>query len=157
MRKTLRFTSIVLLTGFCPILLQSNICSGNSSDKPKASLILRSINPAPGSSVSRDTVLDATLEYAIDSTKVGVDVYYIHPMFETAEGGTFNAIDLLKDGARVLKPSGVIEFKYPILREFDDPRLVKPIKLHYYLMKRAAHHVVIPIAQTDAVAYVPLQ
>jgi hypothetical protein len=126
-----------------------------SREKPKPSLVLRSITPAPGATVDKDTVLNAVFEYSIDATKAWMDIYYIAPQFDAVTEGTFNALVQFKDGPKITKPSGTIEVKYPILKEFDDPRLAKPIKVHYYLLKHIAQHSAVPIAQTDAITYTP--
>jgi len=126
----------------------------NNAEESNPHIPITSITPRPGAVISRDTVLKVVLSYSIDQAKVGVELYAIHPLFDSTEPGhSFNALKRFKDGVLVKQPAGTIEFEYAIAGEWDQGGLAKPVVVTFCLMKREAKGSSVSIAEAEPVTY----
>jgi hypothetical protein len=122
-----------------PLFLFAETISAKSSI-PHANLTCIKITPAVESGkLSRDTVIETTLNYFIDLPKLEADGYSITVLFGSIEGQNylFNKKQTRLGDAHLYlkKTSGTIKFKYPMDAVWTDNRLKRPISLIFYLLE----------------------
>jgi hypothetical protein len=118
-----------------------------------ARLTLRNVVPVPRSTLTAETQLVATIDYAITNFQPGTD-YYLAPLFATnVAGQTFNASDRLDQSPHLRSAEGTVTVQYSPARELRSPQLAHPVRVSFYLMERTdAQHTHV-IGKTEAVEY----
>jgi hypothetical protein len=123
----------------CAFLVACSSTTQPSTPPATASVMVRSITPAPEVPINANSIIDADIDYSITNFNPGSE-YYLAPLFDSAEkdGGTFNEFQSVTDGIRIRNSAGSAHVHYPIGREWKTGKLTRPIRLHFYLMVRTA-------------------
>jgi hypothetical protein len=140
---------------FCTIGCTSGTAVHTKEPEAVATISLLSISPAPGSTLTEESVLVANLAYSIDGFRPGVD-YYIAPLFASTSpvGSTFNARDRINDSPLVSTAEGRISLRYNVARELRSAQLARPIQLWFYVMERTGEHSTRVIGKTEVINFV---
>lgn len=123
-----------------PLFFFTETTSATSNNIPHASLTCIQITPAVESGrLSRDTVIETSLNYFIDLPKLEAKRYSITVLFGSIEGRNylFNKKQTRLGDAHLYleKTSGTIKFKYPMDAVWMDNRLKRPISLIFYILE----------------------
>ena len=124
---------------FFPLFLFIEAISAESKI-PNANLTCIQITPSVESGrLSRDTVIETTLNYFIDLQKLEAKRYSITVLFGSIEGQNYlfnKKKTRFGDAYYYLeKTSGTIKFKYPMDAIWTDNRLKRPISLSFYILE----------------------
>lgn len=128
----------VLLALLVTIPLVSTGCSAAAPTISNATgeLTMIDIVPQPGTTLIENTVVESTLDYQLlDGDPAAT--YEIRPMFadKRGPGYTFTASDSWRPVV-ITEPRGRVELRYPILREWSDPRLARPVQIWFFIIER---------------------
>ena len=106
--------------------------------QPKAELTLVQITPPAGTTVKQATVFEARLNYRLFDMKPGA-TYTLEPGFGDRQGAgyTFNSVAGPADVVTLSIPEGIVEIRYPIVREWTNKRLARPVELWFQLIETA--------------------
>lgn len=89
--------------------------------------------------LTRDTVIESTLEYSIDLRRLKKEKYTITMLFGSSEGQNvlFNIKKTrLGDADIYLKEtSGTVKFRFPMDAVWNDHRLKRPVSVIFYIME----------------------
>lgn len=99
------------------------------STPSKASLELVSMNPAPGSRISRDTVLTATLKYQVEQ-------FQAQRFIVMVTAATTGSTRTMGKGSDIDQPlltsaSGTVTVTYPLRHLWDDPTAARPFQVWF--------------------------
>jgi hypothetical protein len=116
---------------------------GHTAQKrSQADVAVIEITPSPGSDLQRTSVIEATVEYAIDWFRADRNRYYLAILFETPKGGSF-AKYRDADWLALSAAHGAVRVTYALSDVWDDARLKKPIKLWFCVAERSDSHSII--------------
>ena len=82
------------------------------AEGPKATLVIRNIEPRSGSLINKRTVIVAQLDWRIPDFNTSRDQYILAPMFQKTDESTFNAVRGFSDGKRIIGPTGSTTMSY---------------------------------------------
>jgi hypothetical protein len=110
------------------------------SEETKASLNCIDITPSVESGkITPDTVVESTLKYSIDLSRLKSEQFSITILFGSSEreNQLFNKPETRLGKGHVFldEPSGTIKLKYPMDAVWQDPRLKHPISIIFFLIK----------------------
>jgi len=150
-------TVMKILAAFFVLLAVSCASTSNSPTTPAtATVTINRINPRAGETVDFASVIDAEVEYSITNFSPSAE-YFIAPLFDSTEGRghTFNEYVRISDAPRISVPSGVVRFRYPISKEWQNRKLAKPVRLTFYVMVRSGQHTTKVIGKSETVQFGP--
>lgn len=125
---------------FLLIILSAAATADAKSKTTAANLACIEIKPSVvNGRLTRDTVIETTLQYSIDLHKLKKDKYTITMLFGSSEGQNvlFNKKKTrLGDADLILKAtSGSVKLKYPMDAIWNDPRLKRPVSIFFYIIE----------------------
>jgi len=125
-----------------------------ADDQARASVTIASIHPSAGDPVNGSSVLEAQIDYSITGFNAGSE-YYLAPLFDSTEGpgNTFNEYERLTDGIKITASSGSLHLRYPIAREWRNPKLAKPVRVRFFVMVRTGAHKTRVIGTSEIVQF----
>lgn len=113
-------------------------CSGATAvPKPsvKASIVVISLSPRPGSFVDSGTMVRAQLSYVLPEGYPGD--YYVDPWFGVVEKGKTSVRAVGAIGVvPALEPRGYVTVEFPLLRVLNAAKLARPVQLWFSLEMR---------------------
>jgi len=137
-------TVAVLVVGF--LLIGSFMrCSsapsapGAASTTPTAAaeLSVAGLVPHPGATLTHSSIFEVSFNYRLTGMKPTA-TYILQPAFSDRRGAgyTFNAVSTPADVITLTTPEGIVEMRYPIIREWTNKRLALPIELWFQIIER---------------------
>lgn len=118
-----------------------------------ATLSVNSVDPPAESKVSRDSVIKAELRYSISNFYEPGFRYFVMAAFQNRAGGTFNTLDHPEQGVEIKKALGAVTITYPIAKEWDSPKLARPVTLSFLLVRVRGAEEPTVIAYTRDIVY----
>ena len=111
-------------------------CASTPSPTSAPGLSLIRLAPAPGTTLHSTSVIDAAFHYRLSNMRLSA-TYVLVPTFSDRRGAgyTFNAIAGPGDAVTLNTPGGVAEVRYPIVREWTNERLARPIELWFQIVE----------------------
>jgi hypothetical protein len=98
------------------------------------------LKPAPGAGLSEASVIEGTLDYRLTNMATSA-TYEVVPMFSDNRGAGYSFNDAeTAERVTVTTPTGRVEIRYPLEREWNDPRLVRPVEIWFFLIERRKAH-----------------
>lgn len=130
----------LLRSGVALLLLGAIACASGvarpSLPKATATVTLRTIAPPPRSTLTAETTLVATVDYAIVNLQPGT-AYYLAPLFASnVAGQTFNELDHFADSPRLRTAEGTVTIEYKPARELRSRQLAHPVRVWFYVMEQ---------------------
>lgn len=106
----------------------------------KGSLDILSITPSvENGRVTPDTVIESTLKYAIDRSRLKRNQFSVTVLFGSSQGENhlFNKRETRLGKANLFleDPSGTVKFKYPMDAVWADPRLKRPVSIIFFIIQ----------------------
>lgn len=150
-------TPRTLLIALLAIGIVSGCASGvvdKTLPEATATVNVSNVTPAPGETITADTVFSADVTYSIENYQRGAD-YYLAPLFGSTkgEGSTFNELDRISDAPHLAAAAGSVAFKYPFRRELRSNNLGRPVKIWLFVMERTGAHTTRVIGQAGPYEY----
>jgi hypothetical protein len=134
--KTIFLVPVVLLAA-CAALEPTE-----QFDTGSATVVISRLSPQPGTVVTVDTVIEATLRYEIRNYVDKRDLYYIFAQFIATDPKRTMATIGVKQTADTLvnitSLSGTVALKIPLKDVWDQPSLKRPMTLYFFLNERTA-------------------
>ena len=121
-------------------LLAFTSCGGPGAPAPQApeslptSLLLVRISPQPGSKVTRDSVVTAVLRYSVRGFRRGAFAV-VTQVATTGAVGVTNASHAPTANPVLLLPSGTLTLRFSLATAWDDPNVVRPLRLWFALTR----------------------
>lgn len=132
-----------LLFTLCAVILLS-ACSSPTTRPPgphlgDGSLKIVAIEPAPGSTISADTVFKVTLAYELPPGYEGS--YFVMTQFATnTTGTTFSSFRHGEGNAAVDAPKGTVKLRFPMRPIVEAKQLARPVRMWFNLNIRTGAH-----------------
>jgi hypothetical protein len=127
--------------------------AGIPTPKSTGTIKLISLAPEDGSSVGRDSVVAAELQFTIDNFKARKDRYFVSILFQTSGSRAAMFSNSPGDIVMLTEATGTITLAYPLDRVWDDPQLRKPLVVRYFLQERTGKKESIVLDQTDEIHF----
>lgn len=134
MKYRMWFWALVFTSFFC---IQT---SAARSETPRATLVCTQITPSVfNGKLGPDTVIESTLNYAIDLRKLKREKFSITILFESSEGTNqlFNKKKTRLGEADLFleKSSGTVKLTYPMDAVWRDARLKRPVSIVFSIIE----------------------
>jgi hypothetical protein len=101
---------------------------------PGMKIRLRSIAPAPGQTVVRETLLRANLDYSVAGFESGEFRIITQFDTDTKEEGATEGDDV--GDCVIVKPSGRCEILFPMRSVWDEKAITRPFRVWFYLVRK---------------------
>jgi len=126
------------------VLFTSTLLGCASSPAPSAPPAVRAtaelsvvrLTPSPMTTLTRTSIIEGTFNYRISDMDPKA-TYTLEPAFgdRRGPGYTFNAVTGPADVVTLTTSAGTVEVRYPILREWTNQRLARPIEIAFNIIE----------------------
>jgi hypothetical protein len=126
-------------------------------DTGSATLVIMALSPQPGSVVTSDTVITASLKYEIRNYTDKGNLYYVMPQFSATDvKGTISTIGVKQTAdtlVNISAPSGAVALKIPLKDVWNQASLKRPVTLYFFLNQRTERQKSVVIGAAGPVGF----